>query len=75
MAPKFEGSCLEQKTEYFDHRSAMNLFILLTLDSWSWDLNADFTVKDCFFWAVKLTKNADPEKYADTRYGIGFNSR
>ena len=35
MAPKYEGSCLEQNTEYFDHRSAMNLFILLTLDSWS----------------------------------------
>ena len=75
MAPKYEGSCLEQNTEYFDHRSAMNLFILLTLDSWSWDLNADFTVKDCLFWAAKLTKNADPEKYADTRYGIEILTR
>ena len=38
-------------------------------------LNADFTLKDCLFGAVKLTKNADPDKYSYSRYGIGFDSR
>ena len=27
------------------------------------------------FRAVKLTKNADPNKYSYSRYGIGFDSR
>ena len=27
------------------------------------------------FGAVKLTKNADPDRYKSTRYGIGFDLR
>ena len=28
-----------------------------------------------FFWSVKQTKNADPDKYKYNSYSIGFNSR
>ena len=35
---------------------------------------ADFTLKDCLFGAVKLTENADPDKYSYLEYGKGFNS-
>ena len=42
---------------------------------WSQDLNADFTLKDHLFGAVKLTKNPDPDKYSYSGYGIGFDSR
>ena len=45
------------------------------LDRFSQDLNAKFTLKDCFFGNVKITKNADPNKYSYWRYGIGFDSR
>ena len=45
------------------------------LDRWSQDLNAKFTLKDYLFGAVKLTKNADPNKYSYSEYGIGFDSR
>ena len=45
------------------------------LDKWSQDLNAKFTLKDCLFGNVKLTKNADPNKYSYSGYGIGFDSR
>ena len=44
-------------------------------DAWSKDLNADFTLKDCLFGAVKLNKNFDPDKYPYFGYGIGFDSR
>ena len=44
-------------------------------DRWSQDLNADFTLKECSFGAVKLTKNADPDKHSYYGYGIGFDSR
>ena len=42
---------------------------------WSRYLNVDFTLKDCLFGAVKITKNADPDKYVYTGYRIGFVSR
>ena len=42
---------------------------------WSQDLNADFTLKDYLLEAVKLTKNADPDKYPYSGYGIGSDSR
>ena len=52
-----------------------NLFIVYELDTWSQYLNADFTLKDCLFGAVKITKNAGPDKYVYTAYGTGFDSR
>ena len=51
----------------------LNLFTVYELDTWSRDLNTDFTLKDCLSGAVKVTKNADPDKYAYTGHGIGFN--
>ena len=42
------------------------------LDVWSRDLNIVFTLKDYLFGAVKLAKNADPEKYSHSGCGIGF---
>ena len=42
---------------------------------WSGDLNTNFILKDHLFGAVKLTKNADPDKYSYSRYGIGLDSR
>ena len=39
------------------------------------DLNTDFILGNCLFGAVKLTKNANSDKYGDNGYGIGFNAR
>ena len=36
--------------------------------------NTKFARGGCFFGAVKLTKNADPDKYRYSGYGIGFDS-
>ena len=38
------------------------------------NLNPDFTLGNCIFESVKLTKNADLDKYKYTGYGIGFDS-
>ena len=43
-------------------KKVINLFILYTLDS-------------CLFGSVKLTKNADPDKYKHNFSRIGFDSR
>ena len=61
---KFKESCLKQEDKAaFTPNNIVNLFIVFNLDRWSRDLNTDFTLKDCLFGAVKLTKNADPDKY------------
>ena len=39
------------------------MHISYELDSSSKDLNTDFTLGNCSFVAVKLTKNADPDIY------------
>ena len=52
----------------------MNLFIVYELCSWSQDFNAKFTLKDCLFGNVEITKNADPNKYSYSGYEIGFDS-
>ena len=53
----------------------MDLYISYELDTWSKDLNTDFTLGNCLFGAVKLTKNADPDKYKYSSCDIGFDSR
>ena len=39
------------------------------------NLNTDFSLNNCLFGFVKLTKNADPDKYKNSGYSIGFDSR
>ena len=53
----------------------INLYVSYTLDWWSRDLNTDFTLNNCLFRPVTLTKNADPDKYKYSGYGIGFDYR
>ena len=54
-------------------RYVVNLFIVYELDTLPNYLNPDFTLKECFFGAVKLTKNADQDKYRYSAYGIFFD--
>ena len=54
---------------------ALNLYICYELDRWSKDLDTDFTLANWLFGSVKLTKNADPDKYKYSGYGMGFDSR
>ena len=64
LSSKIRLSCLKQKDKAaFTPNNVVNLFIVYQLDRWSRDLNTDFTLKNCSFGAVKLTKNADPDRY------------
>ena len=53
----------------------INLYISCTLGSQLRILNIDFTLSNCLFGSVKLTKNADLDKYKYRSYGIRFYSR
>ena len=72
---RITGSCLKQDKATFTQNNVVNLIIVYELDRWSQDLNAKFRLKDCFFGNVKITKNAAPNKYFYSGYGIRFDSR
>ena len=50
----------------------VNLFSVYELNTWSQDINTDFTFKNYLFGSVKRTKNADLDKFKYNSYGIGF---
>ena len=54
----------KQDKATFTPNNVVNLFIVYELDRLSQDLIAKFTLKDCFFGNVEITKNADPNKYS-----------
>ena len=56
-------------------KKVINLYISYILNPWLRNLNIDFTLKNCLFGSVKVTKNADPDKYKYSGYEIGFDSR
>ena len=52
----------------------VNLCIFNKLNIWLQYLNAEFTLKDCLFGNVRITKNIDLNKYSYSGSGIGFDS-
>ena len=71
---KFNGGCLKQPKISYTHGKAVNVCIVYELGISSF-YNNDPTLKNCFFGAVTLTKNADTDKYGYSGYGIGFDRR
>ena len=58
----------------FTNRNVVNAIAVYELDTWSRTLNTKFTLGDCVFGAVKLTKSADPRKCGYRGYGIRFDA-
>ena len=59
----------------FIHGNVANLYNSYELEQLCGDLNLNFTLDNCLFGPVKLPKNADPDKYWYSSYGIGFYTR
>ena len=70
----FNGHCLIENNISIPIKG-INLYISYTLTPCLRNLNTDFSLNNCLFGPVKLTKNADPDKYKYSSYGIGFDSR
>ena len=70
----FNGHCLIKNNTSIPKR-LINLYIFYTLGPQLRNLNKDFTLGIYLFGCVKLTKNADLDKYKYTGYSIGFDSR
>ena len=70
---KFNGSCLKQDKITYTHGTIVNIYIVFKL---SLNLkNFDLALEKCLFGAVKVTKNADIDKYKYSGYGIRFAAR
>ena len=57
----FNGHCLI-KSNISIPKNVINLYISYTLGPQLRNLNTDFTLGNCLFGSVKLTKNADLDK-------------
>ena len=73
----YKGSYSKQnfKKLHFYFYEYNKFFVVYELDTLSWDLNFDFTLKICLFWGVKLAKNIDSDKYVHSGCGDGFDLR
>ena len=54
------------------HKNVVNIYIVYEIISNYKDINYP-TLENCLFESVKLTKNADMDKYGYFGYGIGFD--
>ena len=72
---KFNKGCLKQSNKLtYDYGRKVNIYIVYELGASSSN-NSNPTLKNCFFGAVSLTKNADIEKYGYSGSGIAFAER
>ena len=65
---KIKGNCLKIS---FNLRNEVNLFIVYELETSPFNQGLDFTLGICLFGAVKLTEDADPDKYGYTEAATG----
>ena len=69
---KFDGSFLNRFPPTILHGNIVNIYIVYEITSDYKDINYP-TLENCLFVSVKLTKNADIDKYEYSGYGIGFD--
>ena len=69
---KFNGSFLNRFPPTILHGDIVNIYIVYEITSNYSDINYP-TLENCLFGSVKLTKNADIDKYGYSGYGIGFD--
>ena len=70
----FKGSCSKEDEAKNTFQKIINIHIVYNLES-NLNYNPDFTLENCLFGGVKITKNADVDKYKYSGYGIGFDGR
>ena len=62
---------MQEKTITFSHKKGVNLYVVYEITNFQ-SIDDYPTLTNALFGAVKLTKNADIEKYKYSGYGIGF---
>ena len=63
---------MQQKIVTYSHKKVVNLYVVYETINFHGISNYPM-LTNLLFGAVKLTKNADIDKYKYSRYGIGFD--
>ena len=71
---RFTGSVLQQKAVTYSHKKIINLHVVYETTNFH-DIDSYLTLANVLFGDVKLTKNADIDKYKYSGYGIRFDGR
>ena len=67
---KFDESCLKQEKLAFTHKNVVNIYIVYEIYLCPFNVGRNFALGSFFFGAVKLTMNADFDKYNYSGFGI-----
>ena len=65
---------LKQDKITFNHGKVVNIYIVPEISK-SINISSSPTLINCLFGAVRLTENADIDKYKSSGYGIGFDRK
>ena len=71
---KFNGSCLVQDQITYTPQTIVNIYIVYKITKKN-SISDYPTLENCLFCPVKLTKNADIDKYKYSGYRIGFDRK
>ena len=71
---KVNGSRLVQDQITYTSKTIVNIYIVYGITEKN-RISSYPTLENCFFGAVKLTKNTDIDKYKYSGYGIGFHRK
>ena len=71
---KFNGSLLNWFPLGILHGHIVNIYIVYEITS-NYNNSSYPTIENCLFGFVKLTENADIDKYGYSRCGIGFDRK
>ena len=71
---KFSRSVLRQKRVTYNDKKIVNIYVVYEITSFP-NIYSNPTLTNILFRAVKLTKNADIDKYKYSGYGIGFDKK
>ena len=71
---EFNGSCLKQDKVIFNHGKLVNIYIVFEINR-SIKISNYPILENCLFGTVRLTTNADIDKYQHPGFYIGFNRK
>ena len=71
---KFNESCLKQGKITFTHGTLGKVYIVYEINQ-NYNISSYPTQENCYFSAVKLTKNINIYEYKYSAYGIGFDRK
>ena len=74
LRKKIDGHCLKQDKIIFNDEAVVNIFIVYEINLWPFKQSTDFTFGNFLFGAIKLTNNADFDKYKYSGYGIDLST-